>query len=85
MTCFISRSRTANVGLQSRLDKLLPIFGGEWPERLKLVPMGGWRRADQGGLDDIEAWCHSVPKPVLVVIDTLETISETGKWQVATL
>ena len=58
--------------LQKRLDKLLPIFGGEWPERLKLVPMGGWRRADQGGLDDIEAWCHSVPKPVLIVIDTLE-------------
>jgi RecA-family ATPase len=58
--------------LQKRLDKLLPTFSGEWPDRLKLVPMGGWRRADQGGLDDIEAWCQSVPKPVLIVIDTLE-------------
>jgi hypothetical protein len=58
--------------LQRRLDKLLPTFSGEWPERLKLVPLGGWRRADQGGLDDIEAWCHLVPRPVLIVIDTLE-------------
>ena len=36
--------------------------------------MGGWRRADQGGLEDIEAWCRSVPNPTLVVIDTLEQI-----------
>ena len=57
--------------LQKRLDKLLPIFGGEWPERLKLVPMGGWRRADQGGLQDIEEWCKSVSKPILIVVDTL--------------
>jgi hypothetical protein len=60
--------------LQRRLDKLLPTFRGEWPNKLKLVPMGGWRRADQGGLEDIEAWCKSVPKPVLVVVDTLERI-----------
>jgi RecA-family ATPase len=36
--------------------------------------MGGWRRADQGGLEDIEEWCKSVVKPVLVVVDTLERI-----------
>ena len=60
--------------LQRRLDKLLPTFSGEWPERLNLVPMGGWHRADQGGLEDIGAWCRSVPKPVLVVVDTLERI-----------
>ena len=60
--------------LQSRIDKLMSPFGGEWPERLTLVPSGGWRRADQGGLDDIEAWCKSVQKPVLVVVDTLERI-----------
>jgi hypothetical protein len=58
--------------LQKRLDKLLPTISGEWPERLKLVPMGGWRRADQSGLEDIEAWCRSVAYPVLIVIDTLE-------------
>ena len=60
--------------LQRRIDKLLPTFSGEWPKQLTLVPMGGWRRADQGGLEDIEAWCRSVPKPVLVVVDTLERI-----------
>lgn len=58
--------------LQKRFDKLLPTFSGEWPECLKLVPMGGWRRADQGGLEDIEAWCQSVEKPTLIVVDTLE-------------
>ena len=60
--------------LQRRLDKLLPTFSGEWPAQLTLVPMGGWRRADQGGLEDIEEWCKSVAKPVLVVVDTLERI-----------
>jgi len=67
--------------LQRRLDKLLGTLNSEWPEPLKLVPMGQWRRADQGGLDDIAAWCKSVPKPVLVVVDTLERIRKptTGK------
>ncbi|MGO9849678.1 MAG: AAA family ATPase [Methylocella sp.] len=60
--------------LQKRLDKLLPTFNGGWPEGLKLVPMGGWRRADQGGLEDIREWCKSVPKPILVVVDTLERL-----------
>ena len=41
--------------LQRRLDKLLGTFHGEWPERLTFVPMGRWRRSDQGGLEDIEA------------------------------
>jgi RecA-family ATPase len=60
--------------LRQRLDKLMPTANGEWPERLKLVSVGGWRRADQGGLADIDAWCKSVPNPVLVVVDTLERI-----------
>jgi hypothetical protein len=60
--------------LQRRLDKLMGAFRGEWPERLALVPMGGWPRADQGGLAKIEEWCKSVQKPVLVVVDTLERI-----------
>lgn len=60
--------------LQGRFDKLLPTFNGEWPERLSFVALGGWRRADQGGLEDIDAWCRSVPSPVLVVVDTLERI-----------
>jgi hypothetical protein len=57
--------------LQSRLDKLLS-NGNEWPESLKLVPLGGWRRSDEGGLQDIADWCRSVKKPTLIVIDTLE-------------
>jgi hypothetical protein len=67
--------------LQRRLDKLLPTFSGEWPARLKLVAMGGWRRADQGGLADIEEWCKSAQKPILVVVDTLERFRKpaTGK------
>jgi AAA domain/Primase C terminal 2 (PriCT-2) len=60
--------------LQRRIDKLMQTFNAEWPKRLGLVASGGWRRSDQGGLEDIDAWCKSVPKPVLVVIDTLERI-----------
>ena len=58
--------------LQRRLNKLLSTFGAAWPEQLCLIPMGDWHRADQGGLEDIEAWCASVTNPVLIVIDTLE-------------
>ena len=69
--------------LQRRLDKLLSPFSAAWPEQLCLIPMGDWRRADQGGLEDIEAWCASVVKPVLVVIDTLERFRKPadGKQQ----
>jgi RecA-family ATPase len=58
--------------LQSRLNKLISPFSGEWPNRLTLAAMGAWPRADQGGLEKIRAWCKSVTKPILVVIDTLE-------------
>ena len=69
--------------LQRRLDKLLSPFSAAWPQRLTLAPMGDWHRADQGGLEDIEAWCASVAKPVLVVIDTLERFRKPadGKQQ----
>jgi len=67
--------------LQRRIDKLLSSFEQEWPIRLHLVPSGGWRRADLGGLDDIESWCKSAQNPVLVVVDTFERIRKpaTGK------
>jgi hypothetical protein len=67
--------------LQRRLDKLLGTFRSEWPERLSLAPVGSWPRADRGGLGKIEEWCKSVPKPVLIVIDTLERFRKppTGK------
>ena len=56
--------------LKRRLDKLLS--SAEWPTRLALVQMGDWPRADQGGLEDIAAWCKAAVAPNLVIIDTLE-------------
>ena len=55
--------------LKRRITKLLSPFGNEWPERLTLATR--WRRLDQGGVEDIEAWCGTVPKPRLVLLDTL--------------
>ncbi len=57
--------------LQRRLDKLSSPVSTTWPKRLSMVQTGDWRRADQGGLEDIDAWCASASKPALVVIDTL--------------
>ena len=59
-----------NRRLKRRLSKIWPSSEALWPERLVLVT--DWKRADEGGLDDIEDWCRSVTNPVLVVIDTLE-------------
>jgi RecA-family ATPase len=56
--------------LQRRMTKLLPTFGEAWPSRLTLAT--DWKRANEGGLDDIKAWCASVHKPAAVVVDTLE-------------
>jgi hypothetical protein len=55
--------------LKRRMAKLLP-DGVAWPSRLTLQT--SWRRANDGGLDDMEAWCNSVPDPTLIMIDTLE-------------
>jgi hypothetical protein len=55
--------------LQRRMTKLLPTFSGQWPAQLHIVTE--WRRANQGGLADIESWIKSVPTPRLVIIDTL--------------
>ena len=59
-----------NRRLKRRMAKLWPSFDARWPARLALVT--DWKRADEGGLDDIEDWCRSVADPVMVVIDTLE-------------
>ena len=55
--------------LQQRLAALLK---GEkaWPGRLALATR--WRRANEGGLSDVEEWCQSVANPVAVVIDSLD-------------
>jgi AAA domain/Bifunctional DNA primase/polymerase, N-terminal len=58
--------------LKRRMEKLLPMGSTPWPERLTLKTE--WRRVDQGGLDDIEEWCASVPEPTFIAVDTLEKI-----------
>jgi hypothetical protein len=55
--------------LQRRMTKLLPTFGGEWPERFHYATQ--WPRADQGGVEAIEKWCIERPDARLVVIDVL--------------
>jgi hypothetical protein len=59
-----------NRRLKRRMARLWPDTKAEWPKRLALVT--DWKRADEGGLDDIEEWCRSINDPVMVVIDTLE-------------
>jgi hypothetical protein len=53
--------------LKRRVTKLLS--SADWPERLTLATR--WRRLDEGGAEDIEAWCDSVENPRLVLLDTL--------------
>jgi AAA domain len=48
----------------------------QWPEWLDLRTE--WRRVDEGGLEDIEAWCESVKQPRLIWIDTLPKIRPLG-------
>src|SRR5262249_37091445 len=55
--------------LRRRLDRLLPPKSHAWPERLHMATQ--WRRLDKGGRDDLEEWAESVPKPRLIVLDTL--------------
>jgi AAA domain/RepB DNA-primase from phage plasmid len=70
--------------LQGRIDKLLSPISAAWSDQLTIVEAGGWRRADQGGLEDIEEWATTATKPVLVVIDTLARSRKPvdGKQQV---
>jgi hypothetical protein len=60
-----------NRRLKRRMAKLWPAREAQWPERLNLVT--DWRRADEGGLEDIDDWCRAdAVDPVMVIIDTLE-------------
>jgi AAA domain len=67
--------------VKQRLKKILPPFDAKWPERLHIATE--WHRADEGGVADIEAWCDTVERPILIVIDTLEKIRpvQNGKSQ----
>jgi AAA domain len=60
--------------LQRRLRKLLP--SGR-PARLRYATR--WRRIDEGGLEDLRAWCRSVEKPRLIVVDVLARIRPASK------
>jgi hypothetical protein len=64
---------------QRRLKRRLRKLCSEeaWPSRLTLATE--WRRADAGGIDDLEEWCKSVSDPVLIVIDTLEKFRQLAK------
>jgi hypothetical protein len=55
--------------LQTRQKKLTPPYGGQWPERFKYQTK--WPRADQGGIEAIDAWCEMHPEARLIVIDVL--------------
>jgi AAA domain len=56
--------------LKKRIDKV--VQSAKAPERLQFHTE--WKRMDQGGLEDIEAWIKSVPEPRLIWIDTLAKI-----------
>jgi hypothetical protein len=54
--------------LRSRIGRLLAHRDEPWPTRLTLAT---WRRLDAGGLADAKEWAGSVPKPRLMIFDTL--------------
>jgi hypothetical protein len=58
--------------LQRRLTKYFGRDRSTWPSRLDIVT--DWKRLDQGGLEAIEAWCKSVDKATLIMIDTLKKV-----------
>lgn len=60
--------------LHWRIKKI--VQNGDWPPRLALHTQ--WRRVDQGGLEDIDAWIKSVKEPRLISIDTLARIRPAG-------
>jgi AAA domain len=70
--------------LQRRITKILPTFGGKWPERLSIKTE--WRRLHEGGLDDIRAWYEATKKnggnPIMVAVDVLAKVRKpTGNRQ----
>ena len=54
--------------LKSRIRKVLGPFAAG-PARFTYATE--WKRADEGGLDGIEAWIKSVPKATLIIVDVL--------------
>ena len=71
----------SNRRLKHRMSKLWPAAEARWPHRLSLVTE--WKRADEGGLDDIEEWCQNAANPMMVGIDTLEKFRPVQKGKAA--
>jgi hypothetical protein len=57
--------------LKKRTDKILQ-GTANWPERLEMHTQ--WKRMDNGGLEDLAAWCQEHPERRLIWIDTLAKI-----------
>src|SRR5205823_12988869 len=58
--------------MKRRMQKYCGLNKDAWPRRF--TPATKWRRLDQGGLDALRAWCKSVAKPTLILIDTLKKV-----------
>jgi AAA domain len=58
--------------MKRRMQKYCGLNKEAWPHRF--TPATKWRRLDQGGLDALRAWCKSVAKPTLILIDTLKRV-----------
>src|SRR6266498_5332841 len=76
MTPDLSKAKTSpsSSRLHWRIKKI--VQSGNWPPTLALHTQ--WRRVDQGGLEDIEAWIKSVKEPRLICVDTLAKIRPAG-------
>ena len=55
--------------LQRRIEKVLGVFGVEWPEAFRYATE--WPRANEGGINAIRNWITAAKNPRLVVVDVL--------------
>ena len=58
--------------LKRRMQKYSGPNRDAWPRRF--TPVTNWKRLDEGGLDALRAWCKSVEKPTLILIDVLKRV-----------
>jgi AAA domain len=58
--------------LKRRMQKYCGLNRDAWPRRF--APATSWKRLDEGGLDALRAWCKSVEKPTLILIDVLKRV-----------
>lgn len=58
--------------LQRRMTRYFGARRECWPARLTFATT--WRRLDKGGIEDLRAWCASVPQPTLIAVDTLKKV-----------